>query len=624
MIKNENIICISSIDWDFIWQGHQEIMLTLAKNGNKVFFIENTGVRMPGVRDISRIKKRLKNWFRGVKGVRKESANLYILSPLVVPFPYFRPARWINRIMILSVLKKWMKALNFTNPIIWVFLPTALTLDLVKQIDSKLLIYYCLDNLKLVSSTAKKVEQYEKKIIKMSDVVFVTADKLYEYCAQFNDKVYKFPFTVNIDKFDRSKIDTTYVPEDMRDIKRPIIGFSGGVRKWVDTELIKFLADSHPGYSFVFVGPLQMDVGELARLKNVHFLGQKNHDELPNYVNNFDVAVIPYLVNDFTECIYPAKLNEYLALGKSVVSTDLPELRSLGKRDGGVIYIAANKEEFSSCLGKALKEQDDSVVGKRVSYARENSWENQIEQMSSIIEKAIEKNMLQNEANWKERLLIFYHTAGRRLVRFAAALAVIYLLVFCTPLIWFLAEPLKISDTPRKADAIVVFAGGVGESGKVGQGYLERTEYAVELYKAGFAKNIIFSSGYMYIFKEPVMMKTLAVSLGVPEGSIILEDKAMSTYQHVRFSEEMLKSKGWNKILLVSSPYHMRRVSLVFEKTGKGIEVAYTPVKKSSFYKHKTSNIYAGWNLKQISLGQIEGIFREYLAIAYYWWKGYI
>jgi hypothetical protein len=82
MIRNQDIICISSIDWDFIWQGHQEIMSTFAKNGNRVLFIENTGVRTPGLRDVSRIRARLKNWFKGVKGIRKEADNLYVFSPL--------------------------------------------------------------------------------------------------------------------------------------------------------------------------------------------------------------------------------------------------------------------------------------------------------------------------------------------------------------------------------------------------------------------------------------------------------------------------------------------------------------------------------------------------------------
>ena len=109
MIKNENIICISSIDWDFIWQGHQEIMSAFVKNGNRVLFIENTGVRMPGIKDIPRLKKRFVSWIKSAKGFREEREGLYIYSPLVLPFPYLRLARFINRNIFLRSLKKWLK-----------------------------------------------------------------------------------------------------------------------------------------------------------------------------------------------------------------------------------------------------------------------------------------------------------------------------------------------------------------------------------------------------------------------------------------------------------------------------------------------------------------------------------
>ena len=101
MLRNESLICISSIDWDFIWQGHQEIMSTYARNGNRVLFIENTGVRVPSIRDLPRLKKRLKNWAKGVRGIRKEQENLYVFSPVVLPFPYSRIARWINNHILL-------------------------------------------------------------------------------------------------------------------------------------------------------------------------------------------------------------------------------------------------------------------------------------------------------------------------------------------------------------------------------------------------------------------------------------------------------------------------------------------------------------------------------------------
>lgn len=625
MLRNQNIICFSSIDWDFVWQGHQEIMSTLAKNNNKVFFIENTGIRVPNIKDIPRIKNRLKNWFRGIKGIRKEADNLYIFSPLILPFPYFRVARWINRLLILSVMEKWMKVLDFTDPIIWVFLPTGFVLDLVDNINKKLLIYYCLDNFKLVSPATKRVEKYEKKIIQKSDLVFVTSDNLYKYCSNFADKIYKFAFSVNIAQFDKNKIDNFSAPQDLRGIRRPIIGFSGGIRKWIDKDLLKYLSDSNPEYSFVFIGPLQMDVEEFVENKNMHFLGQKDHNELPRYINNFDVSIIPYLVNDFTQCIYPAKLNEYLALGKPVVSTALPELISLRNKYQDIVYIADTKEEFKHCIKRALANTDKALIDKRIEFARKNSWENYIEEMSKLIEEAIEIKNLDREAKWKENLIVFYRTARKKMIRLTSICLLIYLIIFYTPLVWFLAEPLRISGVPPgRTDAIVVLAGGVGESGKAGQGYEERVGYAVELYKKGYANRLIFSSGYTYVFEEPFIMKALAISLGVPESAIILEDKATNTYENVKFSKLILDKNSWNNIILISSPYHMLRVSLVFNAIAKDINVTYSPIPNSLFYSHPDRDISNRKIWKRVNILQIKGILHEYIGILYYWWKGYI
>jgi len=123
MLKGQDILCISSIDWDFIWQGHQEIMSTLAAEGNRVLFLENTGVRSPRLRDLKRLRQRILNWWRGTKGFRQERDNLFVFSPLVLPFPYSRLARLINRFLLLRALRRWMSAVRFHRPIIWTFLP---------------------------------------------------------------------------------------------------------------------------------------------------------------------------------------------------------------------------------------------------------------------------------------------------------------------------------------------------------------------------------------------------------------------------------------------------------------------------------------------------------------------
>ena len=116
MLYRGDVVCISSIDWDFIWQGHQEIMSVLAANGNRVLFVENTGVRAPNISDAPRLWKRFVNWKSGYKGIRKISENLFVYSPLVLPFPYSRLALMINKALMLSVMKKWMRSMEFINP----------------------------------------------------------------------------------------------------------------------------------------------------------------------------------------------------------------------------------------------------------------------------------------------------------------------------------------------------------------------------------------------------------------------------------------------------------------------------------------------------------------------------
>jgi len=614
MLKNTNIICISSIDWDFIWQGHQEIMSTFVKNGNRVIFIENTGVRMPEMRDMSRIKSRIKNWIRGVKGIRKEMENLYVFSPLVLPFPYFRPARWLNRHMILSVLKKWMKAADFSDPVIMTFLPTPLSSDIIDNLTKKLVVYYCIDNFSASSSAAKKIKKSEKILLKKSDLVFVTSKELYNYCSKYNDKVQSFPFAVNFDKFEKFRLGTDVAPAELKNIKRPIIGYVGGVHKWIDQNLIKKMAEICPECSFVFVGPLQTDVSLLAVLKNVHFLGSKYHKDIPVYIKYFDACIIPYLITDYTKNVYPTKLNEYLAMGKAVISTPLPEVLDFNRNYNDIVYVANDADNFIKHIRVNIATIDEKNVKSRIETARSNSWDSRISQMSGLMENEIDRKISNADDRWKENLIYLYKTAKRKILKFSAICILFYAIIFKTSFVWFLASPLKISQSPQNANAIVVFGGGVGETGSPGKSTIERARYAVALYKNGYANYIVFSSGYTYKYNDAENMKIFAVSMGVPEKNIILEDKSSSAYENVKFSKKILDEKGWDSILLVSSQYNMRRVSLLFRKYGSRLKILYLPVIENQFFDRTEG----------VQLEQINAIFHEYAGIVYYWWKNYI
>jgi len=611
MIKNKNIICISSIDWDFIWQGHQEIMSSFAANGNRVLFIENTGVRAPQMKDVARLTKRIRSWFKSVRGFRQEREGIYIYSPVILPFPYSRLARMINRRLLVKALKRWLKIMEFHDPIIWTFLPTGTALDIIDNIDHELLVYYCIADFYQLGNP-KKVRKTENELIKKSDLIFVQGEFLKDRCRQFNKNVHIFPFGVNTEAFSEKPHNYT-VPEDMKNITHPIIGYVGGLHRHVDFDLIRHIAQVHPQWSIVMVGPVQADIERISGLKNVFLIGKKEFLLLPQYVQTFDVGIIPYEVNDYTRTVFPTKLNEYHAMGKPVVSTALPEVVSFNKANGALVSIASTNAEFMDQLSRALSDNDSATCQKRIESAMQNTWSARIEKMSELIEKAI-ADKSNRTVNWPQNFIRFYRISRSKALKMLGLAFIAYLLIFYTPLIWIVARPLKISQPLEKADCIVVFAGGVGESGKAGQGYEERVQYVVSLYKQGYAKNIIFSSGYIYAIKEAEIMKALAVSLGVSPDAIILEKKAANTYQNVKYSSSILRDRHMTKAIVVSSPYNMRRIALVSKKISPDIRFIYEPLPYSLFFGDG----------KRVELKHISAILHEYIAIVFYYFKGYV
>jgi hypothetical protein len=171
-----------------------------------------------------------------------------------------------------------MKAVRFSDPIIWTFLPTGTALDIIENINRKLLVYYCIDSFAASSSSAKKIKAYEKKLISSADLVFVTSQALHDYCSQFSSSVSMFPFGVNITSFEEVRKRDTVAPEGMKDIKGPVIGYVGGIHKWIDQRLVREAALRHPEYTFVFVGRSNGHIGTFF-LTNVKFLEARS---IPN------------------------------------------------------------------------------------------------------------------------------------------------------------------------------------------------------------------------------------------------------------------------------------------------------------------------------------------------------
>jgi len=391
VLQGRGIVCFSSIDWGGLWQGHQEIMSRLAASGNRVLFVEHTGTRRPGLRDIPRLAERFRNWLRPRALTVPPPANVTVLSPLALPLPYSRIAVAMNRIIVGGQLRKAMALARISDPIAWVFLPTPLVLELLPLVNPSVTIYHNVDDLASASRGARRIQSSEEALLRDADLVFVTSERLKQRAAGFNRNVHLFRSGVNVERFDvaeRNVSSPDGVPAEIRG-RKPLIGYVGGIHQWVDLELVAAAARALPDATFALIGPCRVDVSQLQNIPNIVMPGEKRHEDLPSYVREFDVALIPYRRTSYTDHVFPAKLNEYLAMGKPVVATSIPEIESYVREHGPVAALADNADQFIAAITRALAEQPDSAaIAHRRAVARASDWHTRVEEMSSLIATA--------------------------------------------------------------------------------------------------------------------------------------------------------------------------------------------------------------------------------------------
>jgi len=389
MLRGRNVVVVSTISWEFLWQGHQAISTILARAGNRVLFIETTGVRVPRWRDRGRVVERLQKWLDGRGRFAAIEPNLFRHSPLALPFPYSPLAQRLNRRFTGSAIAGWTAANGFHDPILISFLPTQFTLDLIDVLEPAATVFCCTDKLAQTSPEAAQLIPYEKKVLERSDVVFASAEKLLEHCRRHNPATYLLSTGVSLEKFDRAWNGGDERPADLRDLPRPLIGSVGGLRKCVDQRLLDELVRAMPHATFAFVGPEQTSVGDWRELANVKLLGTKPHDRIPSYIREFDACLVPYVVDEFTDHISPAKLNEYLALGKPVVATGLHEIRRFVETHGDVVTIANGRDGFVAAIEAAIAADSPARRAKRRAVAESHAWDLKVETMSQRIEQSL-------------------------------------------------------------------------------------------------------------------------------------------------------------------------------------------------------------------------------------------
>ncbi|SPF48783.1 Glycosyltransferase [Candidatus Sulfopaludibacter sp. SbA4] len=377
MIEGNDIICFSN-DWDGDPLSKKHIVSRLAQK-NRVLWVNSTGNRNPtaSVRDLRRAWRKLRQYFAGCRPVAE---NISVFSPLVIPFHGNRAARWMNRRLLRWSLRRACRKLGFQKPITWTFVPSSA--DVAGSLGERLVIYHCVDEFsKFTGTDETAILEMEHGLMEKADMVVVSSSRLFETKHRYNPNTFLVTHGVDVAHFKTACLPATAPPADCANLPRPVIGFFGLIADWVDLEVVRYLAASRPQWSLLLIGEIQTDTSALRELPNVHLLGRRSYQSLPAYCRAFDVAILPFVINELTVAANPLKLREYLAAGLPVVATPLPEVLKLN----GLVRTALTPAEFLNQIEALLSEGKrgpDPAVSRLM---ERESWDHKVEELSGIV-----------------------------------------------------------------------------------------------------------------------------------------------------------------------------------------------------------------------------------------------
>lgn len=378
VLRGRDIVCFSH-DWTGDPLSKTHLMRVLARE-NRILWVNAIANRMPTTssKDLSRIYKKLKGF---TEPIREVEPNIFVLNPFAIP-AYGSPAIVeFNKRSLLRQIKKAMRKLGFADVVNMVFNPAAGMI--AGRIGEKELIYYCVDEYTAFTGS-EALKEIEEDLFRRSDVVIVSAEKLFESKKRFNPNTHIIRHGTDWRHFRTALSYRTHVPDEIASLPTPIIGFHGLLADWVDYELIRRVAQRFSGGSVVLIGKIAVDAEQKVKvldgLSNVHFLGRKPYADLPAYCKGFDVALNPFVINELTLAANPLKVREYLAAGLPVVSTDIPEVRVLDD-----CLVGTDHDDFIAKIELALRSpQPREAVSDAI---RHESWEGKIEELREILAK---------------------------------------------------------------------------------------------------------------------------------------------------------------------------------------------------------------------------------------------
>lgn len=386
MLSGQNILCFAPDSWNSIWRNRHQIMSRLART-NRVLYVEPDCYTLSGLRqgeigwsDVRRPR------------LRAVTENLWLYRhPVYGLTSGRRVVDHLGRCLRIISLRRAMRQLDMKQPILWLVRPT--TVDMVGHLGEALVCYHVVDEYAAYSSfepaRRQRTMAAERRLLNLADIVLVVSPALLATKSRYHPNVHLVRNGVDFDAFVHATRANTPPPPDIAMLPRPRIGYVGVINEKLDFKLLRHIAEALPACSLVLVGPIDRHsaAGSLqeAGLDNVTFLGGKDVNDVPRYINACDVCLLPYKQNEWTRNIDALKLYEYLACGKPVVSVDLPTAR----QHGAVVRIADSREAFVAAVKAALAESGTAAVEQRLAIACENTWDQRIALISRLIAQAL-------------------------------------------------------------------------------------------------------------------------------------------------------------------------------------------------------------------------------------------
>lgn len=368
-----DLVCFAHLHWDFVWQRPQHLLSRFAKH-TRVFYVEEPCTHWGD--------KTMAPWLE-IKD--REEGKLKIV---VVHLPEGMTEQAADQTQA-DILTEYFQKENIKDFIAWYYSPMFLAKS--RQLKPALTIYDCMDELANFKGAHPELRSREQELFQKAQLVFTGGQSLYEAKIKQHPRAYAFPSSIDKAHFGQAR-QAAPDPADQASIPHPRIGFFGVVDERLDIELVRELAAARPEWQFVIIGPVvKIDPATLPQGPNIHYLGGKDYQELPQYLRGWDVATLLFADNESTKFISPTKTPEYLAAGRPVVSTPIRDVvRPYGEL--GLVHIAADAPAFEAAIEQALQDEADPTWLKRVDhYLGTISWDQTWQGMVDLMQAELQK-----------------------------------------------------------------------------------------------------------------------------------------------------------------------------------------------------------------------------------------